>query len=103
MIVFWHFISILSLQHFLQCIAGIKKCCGKPCVLTFFDLHLVRLVSYSDANAEGDENKPETVTPHEDWEIMSPPLDRQTSDVGNLLKNKKKSRIRVGTGEFNAI
>lgn len=60
------------------------------------------LISHLDANADGDENKPETVTPHEDWEIMSPPLDRQTSDV-SLLEKKKKSRIRVGMGEFNAV
>lgn len=53
-----------------------------------------------DTNVEGDEIKPETVTPHEDWEIMSPPLDRQTSDAVSLMEKKKKSRIRVGMDEF---
>jgi hypothetical protein len=92
--------------HFFQTIFALH-CWGQEVprnahLSTCTDFRLMCLISHLDANADGDENKPETVTPHEDWEIMSPPLDRQTSDV-SLLEKKKKSRIRVGMGEFNAV
>lgn len=55
----------------------------------------------TDANAETDETKPDIATPHEDWDMMSPPLDRAVLDSTAMPERKKKARMRVGQYAVN--
>jgi len=53
----------------------------------------------TDANMEG-EDRHDIATPHDDWEIHSPTMEKQLSDGTGVMEKKKKARIRVGMGEL---
>jgi hypothetical protein len=62
---------------------------------------VINIFVFADINLDGDDNKPEVA----DWDILSPPLERQSSENAAAglqgLEKKKKARIRVGMGEFD--